>query len=80
LMAQQRLTELDGKLRQLEVVKRDLKQQADNLRQMIETTQTKALERREAEEKAFQEEVERITKTNEHLKSSLEAMLSAPKK
>ena len=80
LMAQQRLTELDGKLRQLEVVKRELKQQADNLRLTIETTQTKALERREAEEKAFQEEVERITKTNEHLKSSLEAMLSAPKK
>ena len=41
LMAQQKLTELDSKLRQLEMSKRDLRQQADNLRNTIETTQTK---------------------------------------
>ena len=53
LMAQQKLTELDSKLRQLELNKRELKQQAESLRQTIETTQVKALERREAEEKRY---------------------------
>jgi hypothetical protein len=43
-------------------------------------TKTQALERREMEEKVFAEEVERIQRTNEHLKISLEGMLSAPKK
>jgi hypothetical protein len=32
------------------------------------------------EEKAHAEEVERLMRTNEHLKTSLETMLSAPKK
>lgn len=51
LMAQQKLSELDSKLRQLELNKRELKHQAESLRQTIDTTQVKALERREAEEK-----------------------------
>ena len=46
----------------------------------IDTTLAKAQEKREAEEKAHREEVERIHKTNEQLKTTLEALLSAPKK
>jgi hypothetical protein len=40
----------------------------------------RAAAKRESEEKAHAEEVERISKTNEQLKASLESMLSAPKK
>lgn len=80
LMAEQKKTELDGKLKQLVSIKRELQQQVENLRKTIDTTQQRAAERRDAEEKAHMEEVERIQKTNEQLKTSLETMLSAPKK
>jgi len=80
LMAEQRKTELDGKIKMLQQVKRELQQQVENLNKTIETTQTRAAERRETEEKAHIEEVERVQKTNEQLKASLEALLSAPKK
>mmetsp|Transcript_35623 Transcript_35623/g.33780 ORF Transcript_35623/g.33780 Transcript_35623/m.33780 type:complete len:236 (+) Transcript_35623:189-896(+) len=80
LMAQQKLIELDSKVRQLSMSKRELTQQAESLRASIDITQSRSLERREAEEKTFAEEVERIQRTNEHLKVSLESMLSAPKK
>ena len=80
LMAEQKKTELDAKLKQLASVKRELQQQVDNLKKTIESTQARAAERRDTEEKAHMEEVERIQKTNEQLKTSLETMLSAPKK
>jgi len=79
-MAEQKKTELDAKLKQLASVKRELQQQVDNLKKTIESTQARAAERRDTEEKAHMEEVERIQKTNEQLKTSLETMLSAPKK
>ena len=40
----------------------------------------RAASKQETEEKVHAEEVERISKTNDQLKTSLESMLSAPKK
>lgn len=80
LMAEQRKTELDANINELKAKQQDLRQQVENLKKSIESTQIRAQEKREAEEKAHSEEVERIQKTNDHLKTTLETMLSAPKK
>lgn len=80
LVAEQKRIDLDSKLRDLASSKRDLAGQIDNLKKTIEMTQARANEKREAEEKLHSEEVERIMRTNEQLKTSLETMLSAPKK
>jgi dynein light intermediate chain, axonemal len=80
LVAEQKRIDLDAKLRDLASSKKDLASQIDNLKKTIEMTQARANEKREAEEKLHAEEVERIMRTNEQLKTSLETMLSAPKK
>eukprot|EP00599_Poterioochromonas_sp_BG-1_P004353 CAMPEP_0173149134 /NCGR_PEP_ID=MMETSP1105-20130129/10144_1 /TAXON_ID=2985 /ORGANISM="Ochromonas sp., Strain BG-1" /LENGTH=234 /DNA_ID=CAMNT_0014063941 /DNA_START=26 /DNA_END=730 /DNA_ORIENTATION=- len=80
LIAEQRKIDLDGKLKELQSSKRDLQQQVENLKNTIEATMKRAQEKREQEEKQHAEEVERLTRTNEQLKTSLETMLSAPKK
>lgn len=80
LMAEQKKTELDAKITEVKATQQDLRSQVENLKKSIENTQVRALEKREAEEKAHAEEVERIQKTNEQLKTTLETMLSAPKK
>lgn len=80
LMAEQRKSELDAKIRSLDETKADLQKQIDNLKSSMDAAQERATARRDADERAHAEEVERITKTNEQLKTSLESMLSAPKK
>ncbi len=57
LMAEQKRTELDQKLKQLALTKRDLLTQVESLKRTIENTMIRASERREAEEKAHSEEV-----------------------
>lgn len=57
LMAEQKRTELDQKLRQLALNKRDLQNQVESLKRTIESTLTRSSERREAEEKAHVDEV-----------------------
>ena len=52
----------------------------ENLRNSIEVKKADSLQKREADERAHLEEVDRIQKNNEHLKQQLETMLSAPKK
>ena len=54
--------------------------QVENLRNSIEVKKAESLQKREADERAHLEEVDRIQKNNEHLKQQLETMLSAPKK
>ena len=80
LMAEQKRSDLNAELMQLAVMRKDLTNQASELRQNIEGTQKVAIERREAEEKQHNEDVERIQRTNDQLKTSLENLLSAPKK
>ena len=80
LMAEQKRSDLNAELMQLAVVRKDLSNQAAELRQNIENTQAAAEDRRNAEEKQHNEDVERIQRTNDQLKTSLENLLSAPKK
>jgi dynein light intermediate chain len=80
LIAEQKKIDLDAKIKELAATKRDLQQQVENLKNTTEMTQHRAMEKREQEEKSHAEEVERLTRTNEQLKTSLETMLSAPKK
>lgn len=80
LMAEQRKSELTSKIQSLQDNKGDLQNQIDNLKSSMDAAQERAASKRDAEERAHTEEVERITKTNEQLKASLESMLSAPKK
>lgn len=80
LVAEQRKIDLGQKLQELSSSKRELQQQVESLKATIEMTQARATEKREIEEKTHAEEVERLTRTNEQLKTSLETMLSAPKK
>eukprot|EP01038_Epipyxis_sp_PR26KG_P015925 gene15925-21605_t len=80
LVAEQKRIELDLKLKELAAAKRLLQGDVENLKKTIEFTQQKTAEKREAEEKLHAEEVDKIQRTNEQLKTSLETMLSAPKK
>jgi septal ring factor EnvC (AmiA/AmiB activator) len=50
------------------------------LKRTIDSTKQRAAERRESEEKAHAEEVDRLQRANETLKTSLEQLLGAPKK
>ena len=80
LMAEQKRTDLDQKLKLLANQKRELQSQVEYLKRTIDATKSRATERRESEEKAHSDEVERLQRANETLKTGLEALLGAPKK
>ena len=80
LMAEQRRTELNAKLKKLASTNQDLRQQIDNMKRTIQVTLQRGVEKRDTEETTHKDEVERIQKTNDQLKGTLESMLSAPKK
>jgi dynein light intermediate chain, axonemal len=80
LMAEQRRIDLNAKARSLDTNNKDLQGQIAAMQASIDNTLKRSAERREADEKAHGEEIERITKTNDNLKTSLETMLAAPKK
>ena len=80
LMAEHRRTVLENKMRQAANTKRELQQQVDSMKKTIESVISRASERRESEEKIHNDEVERIQRTNDQLKTSLEALLSTPKR
>jgi len=80
LMAEQKKTEMEVKIRQLENENEELDATIKDLTQRIELTKRREEERREQEEAAHAEEVENLKRTNSQLKQSLEQLLSAPKK
>ena len=80
LMAEHRRTELEAKVRQLNLTKKELSMQVENMKKTIDNTISKGNEKRDTEEKIHSDEVERIQRTNDQLKTSLESLLSAPKK
>ena len=79
-MAEHRRTELEAKVRQLNLTKKELSLQVENMKKGIENAINKGNEKRDMEEKVHADEVERIQRTNDQLKTSLESLLSAPKK
>lgn len=80
LMAEHRRMELEAKLKDLTNTKKELSAQVQSLQASIDSTSVRTQEKREADEKNHLEEVERIQRTNEQLKTTLEGLLSAPKK
>ncbi|CAN0172034.1 unnamed protein product [Discosporangium mesarthrocarpum] len=80
LTAEQRKTQMESKIRQLQEDKADLECQVKELTTKCEEIQPREKARREAEEKKHTEEVDQLKHTNDQLKSTLEQMLSAPKK
>lgn len=80
LMAEQKRTDLNAELMQLAVIRKDLQREVNDLKQQIVDSKAKSQERRDAEEKLHNDDVERIQRTNDQLKVSLENLLAAPKK
>lgn len=80
LVAEQRRTDLTAKLKDLNENKKDLQNQIDTMKANIENTIKRSEEKRASDESAHAEEKDRIEKTNANLKTSLEALLAAPKK
>ena len=58
LMAEQRKMELESNIQDLKASQRDLEMQVENLKETIENRQARALEKRQAEEKAHADEVQ----------------------
>ena len=80
LMAEQKRTDLNAEMMHLQLRKKDLTAEADGLKESIKQNQQKATEKRETEEKQHADDIERIQRTNEQLKTSLENLLAAPSK
>lgn len=80
LVAEQKKMDLAAKKKELMETNKELQEQVESLRSSIELTLSRTAQSREAEEHAHTEEVQRIVRTNEQLKTSLETMLAAPKK
>lgn len=80
LVAEQKKMDLAAKKKELMTTNKDLQEQVESLRSSIDLTLSRTAQSREAEEQAHTEEVQRIVRTNEQLKTSLETMLAAPKK
>ena len=72
LMAEQKRTDLNAEMMHLALRKKDLKAEADALKAAFQESQQKAQENRETEEKIHADDIERIVRTNEQLKTSLE--------
>jgi dynein light intermediate chain len=80
LVAEQRKIDLNAKRKELADTNSESRAQVESLKATIGATVEKAVSKRAAEEKSHMEEVERIVRTNEQLRTSLETMLAAPKK
>ena len=57
LVAEQKRIDLDAKLRELALAKRELQQQVENLKNTIESTQARSVQKRDAEERVHSEDV-----------------------
>lgn len=80
LMAEQKKSEMEAKIKHLEIDKKDLERQVQELKARCEAITKRENERRVLDEKKHKEEVEYLQKTNDHLKQNLENLLSTPKK
>ncbi|ETV65626.1 hypothetical protein H257_17685 [Aphanomyces astaci] len=79
LMAEQRKLDADQKLKQLETDRNELIAQVEELKLRCEAIQKREEEKRLADEKKHNDEVDGLKKANDQLKANLESLLSAPK-
>lgn len=80
LMSDHTKAQLMEKAKTLRNENEELQQQVEDLERLVEANIARNEERKQQEDQAYQEDVERIKRTNEQLRQSLEALLSAPKK
>ena len=80
LVAEQKKIDLSQKCRELSAQIAEIESQNGTLKANISALEQSNKEKRESDELVHREEVERIVRTNEQLKTTLETMLSAPKK
>lgn len=80
LMAEQKKAEMEAKIKHLEIDKKDLERQVQELISRCDAIEKRESERRILDEKKHIEEVEQLKKANDSLKTSLESLLSTPKK
>lgn len=78
LMAERRKAEMEAKIRSLQAEKAELEAQVGEITLRCEQLEAREAERRESDELKHKEEVERLKKGNDQLKSTLETLLSAP--
>ena len=80
LTAEHMKAELNNKVRTLEAEREDLEGQVKELQERCESIKDREAKRREEDDAAHAEEVDKFKKINEQLKANLEAMLSAPQR
>ncbi|KAG5188694.1 axonemal dynein light chain, partial [Tribonema minus] len=80
LIAEQRKAEMHARIRQLREDRDDLEARVAEMADKCEQIQRREVERRAADERAHQDEVEHLKRTNLQLRQTLEQLLSAPKK
>ncbi|KAL0222148.1 hypothetical protein RCL1_002002 [Eukaryota sp. TZLM3-RCL] len=79
LEAEEKKTQVEGKLKDLESENENLSKQLADLRMRSETVERRMAEQKHAAEMKFQEEISCLKKTNVQLKSQLETALAARK-
>ncbi|XP_053311188.1 axonemal dynein light intermediate polypeptide 1-like [Spea bombifrons] len=79
LQAEQGKSDMEGRIGQLELDKKELERQLNEQKAKCEATEKREAERRQAEEKKHAEEVQFLKRTNQQLKAQLEGII-APKK
>ena len=80
MTAEHMKAELNNKVRTLEAEREDLEGQVKELQERCESIKDREAKRREEDDAAHAEEVDKFKKINEQLKANLEAMLSAPQR
>ncbi|KAG9408947.1 Axonemal dynein light intermediate polypeptide 1 [Aphanomyces cochlioides] len=79
LMAEQKKLDAEQKLKQLEADRNELAAQVEELKLRCDAIQKREEEKRLADEKKHNDDVELLKKANEQLKTNLESLLAAPK-
>ncbi|CAK4734809.1 hypothetical protein LEN26_010669 [Aphanomyces euteiches] len=79
LMAEQKKLDAEQKLKQLEADRNELAAQVEELKLRCDAIQKREEEKRLADEKKHNDDVELLKKANEQLKANLESLLAAPK-
>lgn len=80
LMAEQKKTEMQQNIKNLETTSEDLEREVENLEQEIFDMEKRDEEERLREQKAHEDQVEYLKALNQDYKNELESILSTPKK
>ena len=80
LMAEQKKSEMENRIKTLQNEKQELERSVQELKAKCEAIEKREQDRRLLDEKKHRDEIDYIKKNNDQLKANLEALLSTPKK